>query len=132
MTNSQKTIITNLRKANYPYAFIAEKIGLPKDTVKSHCRRHGIEPEITKRKTKAEKQASLICVFCGKTISNEWNRKGKRFCSDKCRTGYWNTQKLKMRRAAQAAAVAPGIPPETAPDRTGLLAPSELSSMDRR
>ena len=122
MNKQQKTIIETLRKENYPYRLIAEKLDLNINTVKSYCKRHGIVPINKSRKKKTEKTVLSICTFCGKPISNDWNRAHKRFCSDKCRTSYWNEQKG---RAGQTKV--PEKKPAKAPKRTGLLAPPELS-----
>jgi len=129
MTQHQQIAIANLRKENYSYATIAQKLGLNPNSVKSYCRRHGIKPESIPRKKKAEKAVLTICEFCGTPITNDWNRIGKRFCSDKCRTAYWNAQKQKE---AKSAAPAPEKNLETAPESAGLPAQRELSSGEGR
>ena len=42
MTDQQKEEIIKLRRLNYGYKTIANKLGLSIDTVKSHCKRHNI------------------------------------------------------------------------------------------
>ncbi len=87
--------IQTLRKQNYSYASIAQALGMNANTVKSLCRRSGIETPNIPRKTKAEKRLLQVCKQCGKPIDNPWNRVRKSFCSDHCRTLYWNTAKAK-------------------------------------
>lgn len=89
----QMNPIINLRRENYSYACIAKQLGMNINTVKSICRRSGIVPFDVPRKTKAEKQNLHICKNCGTPIENPWNRAEKQFCSDKCRTIYWNNHR---------------------------------------
>ena len=42
MTNEQKEIIMRLRVEGHGYTAVANIVGLPKDTVKSFCRRNGL------------------------------------------------------------------------------------------
>lgn len=102
--NKQKQlqIITNLRAENYPYSAIAKQIGSTTDTVKSICRRKNINPNPgIAPKTKKEIENLMICKYCSKPFTNPWNRKGKTFCSDECRTNYWNEKKSEERKAAR-------------------------------
>ena len=123
MTYNQISTIQNLRAENYSYAKIAEVLGMSLDTVKSYCLRHNIATPALPRKTKEEKAALMICRWCGKPIDNPWNRVGKRFCCDACRTKYQNE-----RKRLQKLAVRGEKRPEKAPEIAGLPAPSELSS----
>lgn len=61
------------------YARIADIVGLPVNTVKSHLQRHPPwwGPE--------------HCQQCGKYIQQNPHRKERKFCSDKCRMAYWNS-----------------------------------------
>ena len=123
MTFNQISTIQNLRAENYSYAKIAEVLGMSPDTVKSYCLRHNIVASSVPRKTKEEKANLMICRWCGKPIDNPWNRVGKRFCSDACRTKYQNEQK-RLKKLAEKAEKSP----EKAPEIAGLPGPSELSS----
>ena len=123
MTCNQISTILSLRAENYSYAKIAEVLGISPDTVKSYCLRHNIATPAIPRKTKEEKANLMVCRWCGKPISNPWNRVVKRFCSDACRTKYQNEQKRIKRLASK-----PQKSPEKAPEIAGLPAPSELSS----
>lgn len=123
MTFNQKSTIENLRAENYSYARIAEILGLSPDTVKSYCLRHKIATPAIPRKTKAEKASLMICRWCGKPITNPWNRKVKHFCSDACRTKYQNERK-RLKRLGER----PPNGPEMGQERAGLPAKRELSS----
>ena len=100
LNSNQITIIKNLRAENYSYASIASQLDLSLNTVKSYCRRHGIETPSLPRKSKAEKSQLQICKNCGKPIENPWNRKVKTFCSQACRTAFWNREHLRTDKKA--------------------------------
>lgn len=95
----EKTIrqIATLRADNYSYGTIAEKLGLNANTVKSLCQRNNIKAGDGKVKSKLQSRDIYTCKYCGKAITNDWNRKGKVFCSDNCRTKYHNERKHEAR-----------------------------------
>ena len=93
MTDLQKLKIQNLRQENYSFAKIAETLQMKESTIKSYCQRHGVKTPDIPRKTKAEKAELSICRYCGKKLENPWNRIGKVFCSDNCRTAFHNEEK---------------------------------------
>ena len=84
MTAKQLEQIAALRRENYPYSFIGRELGLSPNTVKSICRRKGLEATGS-RKTKAEKQNAPLCRYCHKPLRGTV-RRGALFCSDYCRT----------------------------------------------
>lgn len=77
MNNNTAIEIDALRRAGYTPTMIAEKLGISVNTVKSHIRRH---PMTDKPR----------CLFCGAVVRQNEGRKQKKFCSNKCRMGYWN------------------------------------------
>lgn len=83
MTVEQIERIAALRRHNYPYSFIGRELGLNVNTVKSICRRKGMET-VGERKTKAEKALPLLCKNCRKPLA-EGARRGAMFCCDRCR-----------------------------------------------
>lgn len=91
MLPADKERIAMLRSENFSYQFIADKLGLSMNTVKSICRRNGIKA-LGKRKTKAEKEAVVLCKNCLMPLKSD-GRKGKAFCSDYCRT-VWRRKNL--------------------------------------
>lgn len=63
---------------------IARQLGLSVNTVKSHIQRH-MKPDVR-------------CPVCGKAIYLTPGRKQKKYCSDRCRSQFWNHQ---YRKGAQ-------------------------------
>jgi len=84
VTAKQLETIAALRQRNYPYSFIGRELGLSTNTVKSICRRKGMEAT-GERKTKVEKATALLCKNCHKPLP-ESMRQGAMFCCDSCRT----------------------------------------------
>ena len=76
MTNEQKKQIIELRQAGYGYATIADSLGLTKNQVSAFCRN------------------------CGKQLTQTPGRKPVKFCSDVCRTKWWNSHLDKVNRKA--------------------------------
>ena len=93
MTANQLEQIAVLRRENYPYSFIGRELGLSPNTVKSICRRKGLEATGS-RKTKAEKQNAPLCRYCHKPLRGTV-RRGALFCSDYCRTK-WRRENRKI------------------------------------
>ena len=86
MTNMQKQRITMLRGRGASYAQIAAMLGLSENTVKSFGRRRSLKP--------ADADASIseggpACAQCGKPMGDS-KHKTRRFCSDRCRSIWWN------------------------------------------
>ena len=75
--------IDNMRMQGIPPTAISRSLGVSMNTVKSHIRRH---PEIP---------GTLRCLSCGKPVMQTEGRKAKKYCSDRCRTAYWNEQRRK-------------------------------------
>ena len=95
-TMDRKTMenLAALRRQNFSYACIGEKLGIPGNTVKSICRRGNIRPEVAGRKTKAEKAALAVCRYCGRELVFTSPQK-KQFCNDHCRIEYWKEARRK-------------------------------------
>jgi len=81
MTDGQKALIAKLRLKGYGYSKAAKEIGVSENTVKSYCRR-------SKTNSKAQENIS-VCEQCGKSIDIS-KRSARRFCSDACRSIWWN------------------------------------------
>ena len=107
MKKTTRDEITRLRKENYSYAAIAEVLGMSKNTVISVCRRTGVKPESEKTIQKNEANYH-VCKECGRVFENKWNRKGKVFCSDRCRTNWWNQEKKRQKRLAEVGTATVG------------------------
>ena len=71
-------LISQMRLEGKKSTEIATALGISVNTVKSHIRRH---PEVIN---------AVLCLNCGKAVPQTPGRKHKKFCSDKCRTTWWN------------------------------------------
>ena len=76
LNDFQKEAILRLRRQGCGYKAIAEQLALPRDTVRSCC----------KRSTPAG-----MCKNCGAPIQQMSGRKTKLFCSASCRRAWWNS-----------------------------------------
>ena len=72
--------IERMRMDGYGPTRIAHELGLSVNTVKSHIRRH---PSL---------RNAVYCLQCGRAVSQTPGRKQKKFCSNTCRSQYWNYQ----------------------------------------
>lgn len=82
MTTKEKNNIRLLRQKGLSFTEIAAETGIPRNTIKSFCRREEI--------LSAEQlSARHLCRNCGKPIPQKSNRP-KAFCSDQCRWDWWN------------------------------------------
>ena len=87
MTEQQKRDILQLRSRGLAFSSIAKELSLSVNTVKSFCRRKTI---------KAVNEPSAVCRFCGKHLIQTFGKREKKYCSDKCRTLWWNNNRRKM------------------------------------
>lgn len=83
MTDLQKEKIIELRHEGSSYAEISAEIGIPKETVKSFCRRNGMVTQTPKA------AAENACRNCGNLIVQNPKVRKKVFCSAVCRTAWW-------------------------------------------
>ena len=90
MTAQQLERITELRHLNYSYQFIGDALGMSVNTVKSICRRRGIEA-FGPRKSKEEKQNAPLCRQCYKPLAHA----GQIYCSELCRSR-WRRENRKV------------------------------------
>lgn len=87
MTEVQKKQIHKMRKQFVPYSEIARQIGLPVNTVKSYCYRHGLHTTqlLTERQ---------LCLCCGNPLPPKKTRPSL-YCSNKCKMKYWRANRTK-------------------------------------
>lgn len=95
MTNEQKLQIAAYRKAGMGYKQIAKELDLSANSVKSYCRRNGLNNEALEQSL-----LETACETCGKSIEQKKGKKKKRFCSDKCRNQWWNSHLDQVKRKA--------------------------------
>jgi len=86
MTTTQKDSIRQMRLQNISYAEIANKLGLPTNTIKSYCLRNGLNRE-------ALMSSATICRNCGKVITEESKTRPRKFCSTECKRTWWNAHR---------------------------------------
>ena len=67
-----------MRIDGYGPTQISRQLGLSVNTVKSYIQRH--------------MKATVYCPICGKAILQVSGRKQKKYCSDRCRSQFWNHQ----------------------------------------
>ena len=92
MTPLQEQRITELRQQNFSYRYIGEQVDMPLNTVKSICRRRGIE-SFGPRKRKVEKKRSALCHNCLCYLDHKGDARDRRFCSDACRMEWWKKKR---------------------------------------
>lgn len=97
MTTEQKEIITRLRKDGQGYTAIANTVGIPKETVKSFCRRSNLGGSSSLPNRNAERNK---CPQCGQKIEQKTGTKPRRFCSPECRQSWWNSHPEEVGRKA--------------------------------
>ena len=101
MNNIEREQIIALRAAGQSYARIADALNLSVNSVKSFCRRNamssGVGSSIKHIKTEAPLGATA-CEQCGCPVQQMPGRKRKRFCSDACRTAWWNAHRTQVRQ----------------------------------
>ena len=99
MTDRQEERIRKMKAGGYGYVRIAQELGLSENTVKSFCRRKGINRVADTAVLPVEGEKG-ICPCCGKEVQQNPGRKTKRFCSDKCRNAWWNSHPEQVERKA--------------------------------
>ena len=92
MTEPEIIIITRMRESGATYAAIADHLSLSQNIIKSFCQRKDIRP-LPKQADSAE---LCFCAQCGQPITQQKNRKPKRFCSDECRSRWWNRHRQEL------------------------------------
>ncbi len=100
MNDLQRTYIENARKLGASYNEIAQKTGLPKDTIKKYCKRFGLIAEEPSENTS-------ICKYCGKPITIIPGRKPKIFCSRECGLAWWGEHPEQRNSRIQTQIICP-------------------------
>lgn len=100
MTEIQRNQITGMRAAGLSYGKIAESLGIPQNTVKSYCVRHGIKVSAVSEAVSEQHQDKTLCESCGAEIVQNLKGKHKRFCCDSCRNAWWNSYPKLINRKA--------------------------------
>ena len=104
MTEEQKAGIQKLRTDGYGYTKIAGMLGLSENTVKSFCRRKGLNGIRAKKVAVLIGQGKHFRRGCRVEVVQNLGRKEKKFCSDKCRNQRWNSKMWEVRICVQSCA----------------------------
>ena len=86
MSKHKQRKLELLRLDGYGPLRISKELGLSVNTVKSYIRRHPFPVN------------AVYCIQCGSVVKQTPGRKQKKFCSNKCRSQYWNYQYRKRGR----------------------------------
>lgn len=89
MTNTQKQMVRNMRRRGKSYSAIAASFGFSENTIKSFCRRESINVI-----NDPDNENLNLCKNCGAQLTHHPGSKKKIFCSDKCRYGWWNKNRV--------------------------------------
>lgn len=100
MTDTQKDRIRQMKADGFGYIKIARDLGLSENTVKSFCRREGLNGKALDGMSPVPGIDIGICPCCGTKVVQNPGRKTKKFCSDKCRNAWWNNHLDQVERKA--------------------------------
>ena len=95
MTDRQEEQVRRMKAGGCGYVKIARELGLSENTVKSFCRRKGLNGAADT--ADGDKRN---CLCCGTQVMQNPGRKVKKFCSDKCRNAWWNSHQDRVERRA--------------------------------
>ena len=101
MNSHEREQIISLRTAGQSYARIADTLNLSVNSVKSFCRRNALSDCTGSAVKPIKAEAPLgatACEQCGCPVRQTPGRKHKRFCSDTCRTAWWNAHRSQVCR----------------------------------
>lgn len=91
MTEVEKQQIHDLRLKGVGYKAIAAVLGKSRDSVRSFCRRNGLDGDsrVVALNVKEKIKNHLLCSCCGKSIKQKGRGRTRRFCSEECRRKWW-------------------------------------------
>ena len=84
MTETEKKKITTLRQEGLGYKKISLILGISRDSVRSFVKRNPVD---------VIKNSKSECRQCGRRILSAIGRKQRLFCSDECRSRWWNSHR---------------------------------------
>jgi IS30 family transposase len=92
MTTFDKEKIRELRQKGMGYKAIATALGLSKDSIKSYCKRAGLNGDscVIALNIEEKIKRNLLCACCQKPIKQKHHGRARRFCSETCRRKWWN------------------------------------------
>lgn len=92
MTADEKEKIKELRLNGKGYKSISGITGLSRDSVRSFCKRNGLEGDscVVALNHDEKINRNLLCICCQKPIKQKSQGRTRRFCSTECRRKWWN------------------------------------------
>lgn len=109
MTNTQKRAILQMKANGDGARKIASTLDIPLSTVKSFLRRWKqtmfADSEAQRVKEIKVKVTYAPCKHCGDTVAQLPGMKKRAFCSDKCKTSWWNRHRAEAGRKSVTAYV---------------------------
>ena len=95
MTNVEKQQIQQLRIKGEGYKVIADVLGISRDTIRSYCKRNGLDGDskLISLNLEGKNNQNLICICCNKAIVQKGRGRVRRFCCEDCRRKWWNDNK---------------------------------------
>ena len=104
VTDEQRQKIKELRLNGIGYKAIGTTLGLSRDSVRSYCKRHGLDGDyaVVSLNHKEKINQHVVCTQCQKRIKQQKKGRTRQFCSDACRRLWWkeNQQERKMNTTA--------------------------------
>lgn len=100
MTGEQKQQIYLLRKKGATFGDIANKLNVPKNTVKTFCWRNGLS-DTELKKPQNNRGYMGFCKQCGKPLEQKAKSRPKKFCCEKCRLTWWSENSAQINRSSQ-------------------------------
>lgn len=88
MTTDERRALTTYRQQGYGCKKIAQIMELSVNTVKTYCKRNALGGKVAPQDPSSMEK---VCKCCGAPLVQTPGRKPKVFCSDACRTKWWNT-----------------------------------------
>lgn len=92
MTENEKNRVLEMHNAGMGYKAISKETGISVSTIASFCK-------------KPVRESGDTCLQCGAKLVQTPNKKKKKFCSDRCRTLWWNSHLDRVNRQAYYTAV---------------------------
>ena len=107
MIINKKNKIKELRMKGIGYRNISSETGIPRDTVRSFCRRNGLDGYASaihaeKPETDQKNGKEGQCRYCGKKLEQSPTGRKKKFCNEDCRRKWWKLHPEKINRKQDA------------------------------
>ena len=104
MNDTQRNRIRSMRNENKSYGEIARLLSIKESTIKTFCRRNGLNGH----RADVPVISDYRCKNCGIFVKQTPGRKEKKFCSSYCRNTWWNAHLYQVNRKAFYSIVCSG------------------------